>query len=94
MRRFMEKVTQADLSYALGIAPSITINTYSPTLFFINKHVSVCNARTMLSLRNGKLCQPQHMHKIFHCTPVYNTGLVNGSHYANILINLKFLLFI
>ena len=57
MCRFMEKVTQADLSYALGKPPSITVNDYSLTLFFINMHVSVCNTWTMLSLRNGKLCQ-------------------------------------
>jgi hypothetical protein len=30
----MEKVTQADLSYALGKPPCITINTYSLTPFF------------------------------------------------------------
>ena len=57
MCRFMEKVTQADSSYALGKPPCVTIHTYSLTLFFINMHVSVCDTRTMLSLRNGKLCQ-------------------------------------
>jgi len=31
----MEKVTQADLSYALGKPPCITINTYSLTLFLL-----------------------------------------------------------
>jgi len=30
----MEKVTQADMSYALGKPPSITINTHSLTLFY------------------------------------------------------------
>jgi len=39
----MEKVTQADSSYALGKPPCITIHTYSLTLFCINMHVSEYN---------------------------------------------------
>jgi hypothetical protein len=89
----MEKVTQADLSYASRFelrSRETSLNYHQhlfTNLFFINMHVSVCNTRKILSLCNGKLCQPQYMHEIFHCTPVYNTGLVNDFYYADILIN-------